>query len=59
MLTADRGTFGGRFPAWGVGVPMEEVPFAARFRDDDWRVGPTYFDEHYAGGAIAQLPFQL
>lgn len=50
MLTADRGSFVGRFSPWGVAVETERVPFAANIRDDDWRVGPGFFDEHYGDG---------
>jgi hypothetical protein len=31
-------------------VEKDRVPFAANLRDDDWRVGPTFFDEHFGEG---------
>ncbi len=50
MLTSDRGRFFERFPSWGVGVLDQRVPFASDIRDDDFSVGPGYFDEHFGSG---------
>lgn len=56
MLSSDRGRFSDRFPPWAVGVRDRRVPFASDIRDDDFSVGPGFFDEHFgaAHGPAAQ-----